>query len=101
MINNVLKVIDWGMGVIACGAAGMSFIMIMFKDNPKFGSNFNAIQKLAFVYQGYIIGFIFLVFIGSFIFQFFIKNIPWHHIVGVASIFVLVWFYVFFNAYSL
>lgn len=96
----IFEVFEWALGLVALGVAALSFLFVMFTDSPDFAAKLTAVQKFAFDYQMLVILGIFVVVVGSFVLQFFIKSVPWRHIVALAAVPVLIWAYLFFSSYG-
>lgn len=93
----MLKIFEWTAGIIGSSAVMIMYGIAMFADDPSFGSNFNPLQKFAFGYLGLFI-YLPLIFVLIFILQFFVKSIPWHHVVGVVGLIGILLGLAFFSA---
>ncbi len=99
MIQKLFIVVEWGVGTIASAAVASTLLFVMFTDSPSFGSNFSALQRAAFQYQGLFVVLLPGIFLVSFVAQFFVKSIPWHHIAGATGLAGIFYASVFFSAY--
>ncbi len=99
MLQKLLIITEWSIGLIASGAVLASFIFVMFTGSPSFGNNFSSLQKFVFGYQGLFLIIVPGVFLVSFIAQFFAKSIPWNHVAGVVGIVGILFALIFFSAY--
>ncbi len=99
MLQKLFIITEWSIGLISSGAVIMSLLFVMFSDSPSFGNNFSYLQKFVFGYQGLFLIIVPGIFLISFIAQFFVKTIPWNHVVGVAGIVGIIFAIIFFSAY--
>lgn len=99
MLQKLSISIEWMIGILSLGGAMTSLLFVMFTSSPNFGLMFTPLQKMIFNTQGLWVALIVGGIIISFILQFFVKSVPWNHIVGVIGLLGLFCLLIFFSAY--
>jgi hypothetical protein len=99
MLQKIFIFIEWFVGLASMGLVSGTFLLIMFTDDPAFMLKLTPLQKIVFDTQGLwmvaVIGGVLL----SFVLHFFIKSVPWSHIVGVIGVFGIICSLIFYSAY--